>query len=212
MFLDDATSQWILPRAMIPATMVTKVMSSKYIKELANDAPEYEEIRDMFSEGQVASDLWLAHHLDELCDEVCTMPHRGMIVNSWYGTLASILQTTNLVSTELILLDKDPRCKKVIDVVKPFPNSHSVKAFTGDLYTQDYGEYDLVINTACEFTQMQPWLEGVHEGTLVVLQSSDTFGDTNEEVLAEEAQLQTVLMQGKLHCHSYDRYMVIGYK
>lgn len=219
-YLANTTSKHVLnSSSLIPSLMITKLMGSKYIPELAPLAPSYDELRDMFSEGQLASKLWLANSLVELVS-----PSKILIVGSWYGTLAYILANFEFFDEsrpEITLLDIDPRCKQLLNGIGAFTEQQNkVTCITGDMYNFDYSGYDTIINTSCEhILHLKLWLDLIPDGKIVVLQSNNLIECEqhvacveNEEEFAELACLTKLHLIGKLECFAYNRFMLIGTK
>jgi hypothetical protein len=213
----------MLDQNNIPVEMVTRLMGSKYSKDLEHDAPSYEELRDMFSEGQMASKLWLAYNLNEWLEDEASFLQKAAIVGSWFGTLAAILQLTDLHRLRYTLVDIDPRCQRVLDAVEPFPIPSLVDPVTDNMYGFDYSEYNIVINTSCEHVHsLEEFIAPMEDNTRIVLQSNNFIGGHNhincvnsaDELAdyAKESGMREIVVQGTLKCYAYDRYMVMGYR
>lgn len=223
MILCDSTSARMLDQNNVPVQMVTQLMCSKYIGELEHDAPSYEELRDMFSEGQMASKLWLAYNLNEWLEDEASFLKKAAIVGSWFGTLASILQMTDLKRLRYTLVDIDPRCQRVLDFVMPFPIPSLVDPVTDNMYGFDYTGYDLVINTSCEHVHsLEEFIAPIEDNTRIVLQSNN-FVHGHDHIncvrsaeefaeMAKDAGMREIAVQGTLKCYAYDRFMIMGYR
>lgn len=179
----------------------------------AEFAPRYDEFRDMFSSGQIASKEWAVKELDKL--GIITVQH-VLIAGCWFGTLGLMLKD-KFPGITLSMLDIDPRCKFYLDKVTH--GMSNVYTETGDMYTYRYTE-DMVVNTACEHIKdVGGWLSKIRKGTLVLLQSNDFVSSPDHincvnsvEEFVDQAGLDKVLYSGKLVTPMYTRFMIIGIK
>ena len=173
------------------------------------DAPTYEEFRDMFSSGQIISKEWV---VDKIKSLRIMWNQSVIVVGAWYGTMGLMLKHT-YPNIGLTLLDIDPRCEKYLKNI----TGNDVNVITDDMYTYKYTE-DIVINTACEhIPNVRWWLDKMPAGTMVVLQSNNFFtGEdhincvNNIEEFLEQAKLKEVLYSGEMVTPMYTRYMIIG--
>lgn len=174
-------------------------------------SPTYTEFRDMFSSGQLRSKEWLDNVLH---------PHlRGneqvLIVGSWFGTLGLMLKQRES-KLDVILLDKDPRCKIFVDNIAYWVDG--IKSITEDMFNHKY-ESEVVINTSCEhITDLKGWLSLLPKGTLVALQSNnnDKIADhincsNSVKEFSDKVGLTLELYSGEYIMPMYTRYMVVGY-
>lgn len=174
-------------------------------------APSYNEFRDMFSYGQLASKEWAVNTLDRL---KILSDQDVIIVGSWYGTLGLMIKK-KFPNCGLKLLDIDPRCEIFLRNI--VYDLNDVKLETSDMYYYNYTEH-LVINTACEhIPDISKWLNLIPQGTYVLLQSNN-FHDspghincaTRIEHFEQQASLSKLLFSNELETKMYTRYMIIG--
>lgn len=195
------------------------MIDSRYIVAYTNglytttpeNAPRYDEFRDMFSSGQVFSKQWAVKELSKL-NRITTQTI--LIAGSWFGTLGLMLKY-QFPNSRIVLLDIDPRCEKYIkNVMYNYPD---IIPLTGDMYNYNYIE-PVVINTSCEHIQdVRGWLDLLPKETLVLLQSNDfTKGQdhvncvNSENEFKEQTKLSNIFYSGKLETPMYTRYMLIG--
>ena len=136
---------------------------------------------DAFSDGQVASKLWLCQELEAYISRQNLCPS-VWILGGWYGTLSFLLLSREKVALKGIRsFDIDPQACALADKVNLHwrLQNHSFQAHQMDCNHLHYtgGNYgagpDIVINTSCEhFAEMQWWAQ-IPPGTFVVLQSTD---------------------------------------
>jgi hypothetical protein len=173
--------------------------------------PRYDEFRDMFSSGQLASKEWAVRELLKVVD--LTFQH-VLIAGCWFGTLGMMIKTHSPTST-VTMLDIDPRCAEFIEHITAFETN--VFAKVGDMYKYDYKE-DIVINTSCEHIEdVGGWLKLLPKGTTVLLQSNSNAKEQGHvncvqscEEFEKQAGLSTVLYSDKLVTPMYTRFMLIG--
>ena len=198
---------------VINADTMHTLMRAMYDNPECN--PSFEEIRDMFSDGQVVSKQWLLttiakHALIQHSIE------KVLIVGGWYGLLAKMLNNSfpyiNVCTTDI-----DARCEVI------FNNSwanNKLSASTVDMMEIEYNRlsYDLVINTAIEhLPNPKDWLNLLPTGQLVVLQSNN-YESIDDHVscvssiteFVKQTKLSQVIYADSLEFPMYTRYMIIG--
>jgi hypothetical protein len=175
------------------------------------DAPTYQEFRDMFSGGQLGSKQWAVNKLKAL---KILDNQDVIIVGAWYGTLGLMIKN-EFPYIKLNLLDIDPRCQKFLKNITY--EYDEVFPLLGDMYEYEYTEH-LVVNTACEhIPDVRKWLDRLPKGTHVLLQSNNFFESpghincvTRIEEFEEQTSLSKILFSGELETPMYTRYMLIG--
>jgi hypothetical protein len=180
--------------------------------------PRYDEFRDMFSDGQLKSKIWLAEELSKLQD---LSGKTVAIAGSWYATLAFILlEYSKNKNLNLVCIDIDKRCEEFARHLRKEHESEIVKCVTQDMFRHHYTE-DIVINTSCEHLfNLNDWLNLIPSGVTVVLQSNNLAHPTHVSCVKslDEFKSQTltnfsaVLFEGELNLGVYTRYMIIGRK
>lgn len=197
---------------MIDTRFIIRYTNGLYATKPEN-APRYDEFRDMLSSGQLASKEWAVRELSK----VVRLDFQHVIIaGAWFGTLGMLLkhQYPNLVMT---LLDIDPRCEIFLKNISTF--DRDIFPVTEDMYKHIYTE-DIVVNTSCEhIPDVKEWLKNIRSGTTVLLQSNNNSKDEghincvySENEFIEKAGLSEVLYSGQLVTPMYTRYMIIGKK
>jgi len=197
------------------------MIDSKFIVRYTNglyatppeSAPRYEEFRDMFSSGQLASKEWAVKTLSE----VVKLDFQHVIIaGAWFGTLGMMLKS-KFPGITLTLLDIDPRCEIFLKNITVY--DRDVYCVTEDMYKHVYTE-NIVINTSCEhIPDIKQWLKQVSPDSLILLQSNNNDKDEghincvqSENEFIEKSGLTEILYSGKLVTPMYTRFMIIGKK
>jgi hypothetical protein len=182
---------------------------------------------DAMSRGQIKSKQWLIH---ELVVAGHTQLGKVMVCCGWLGILSRLifdnehLVVRSLISIDLDLvavgaafnvnIDHDTRDHDTSDEHPRFFSYHA------DAYMVSYNGFDTIINTSCEhFADFGLWWDKIPSGTRVILQSNNFVGpeehvntvNSVDELIAQ-APMTSIIYQGTLPTHKYDRYMVIGVK
>lgn len=181
--------------------------------------PRYDEFRDMFSEGQLKSKLWLVRELAKHTD---LSGKKVAIAGSWFGTLAFLL-SCELKNKDLkfVCIDIDKRCAEFIRHLLKEDELENIKAVTSDMFDYSYSE-NVIINTSCEHIQnLNDWLNRLPSQSLVVLQSNNfvnhpehvncvkSIEEFNSNI---ESQITEITFAGENNLGIYSRYMIIGKK
>ncbi len=181
--------------------------------------PRYDEFRDMFSEGQLKSKLWLIQELGKHTD----FSNKSIaIAGSWFATLAFLLledkKNTNL---KISCIDIDSRCNEFVRFLMKENELETINRVTADMHDYSYSE-NVVINTSCEHLQdINKWLELVPQQSLVALQTNDFFSHPSHVSCVKSLtdfqaiinpQLSETLYAGELNLGIYTRYMILGRK
>lgn len=195
---------------MIDSKFIIRYTNGLYSTDPSN-APTYNEFRDMFSYGQIASKEWAVNTLDRL---KIFSTGNAIIVGSWYGTLGLMIKE-KFPYAGIKFLDIDPRCEVFLKNITY--DLKEIQIETGDMYEYEYKE-DLVVNTACEhIPDIKKWINKIPKGTYVLLQSNNFFNSpghincvTRIEHFEDQVSLSKVLFSGELETKMYTRYMIIG--
>lgn len=196
---------------MIDSDFIIKYTNALYSTPV-ECAPSYNEFRDMFSSGQLASKMWLVKELDNY--STAFSQSDAVIVGAWYGTLGLMLRK-KYPTLNISMLDIDERCEKFVhNIIYDTPE---IQYITGDMYEYHYKE-DLIINTSCEhIPDIAAWTALIPPNKVVVLQSNNFYdgeGHINcvesETELAEKSGLRDIWYSGSLEMPMYTRFMVIG--
>jgi hypothetical protein len=191
---------------MIDSSFIIRYTNGLYSTP-TESAPRYDEFRDMFSSGQIASKEWAVKELSKL--DIVNTNSKILIVGSWFGTLGLMLQK-QFPNINLKLIDIDPRCEI-------FLKNIGMPASTVDMYYYQYTE-DIVVNTSCEhISNLEDWIKLVPKGTLFLLQSNNNreYADhincvDSIEDFVLKSGLKKILYSGELKMPMYTRYMILG--
>jgi hypothetical protein len=197
------------------------------------------EVEGALNRNQIQCKKWLVESLAAVASDLGTV----FLLGGWYGTLGSLLQENRKFKIkEIHSIDLDPSCAKIALSL----NAHLPElglpfhAWTGDVYTLNLKHPEksevkdadgksvfcqapapnLVVNTVCEHLPSMPkWLEGVPDGTLLVLQSNNFEQEPTHincvaslEEFKKQVNIKQILFEGVLSLKKYDRYMLIGRK
>jgi hypothetical protein len=184
--------------------------------------------RDVFSNGQIDSKLWLCRELEKLR---LIEPQRIWILGGWCGIAALLLLSREKLPIDHIRsYDIDPGCEPLADMINEnwVFKEWKFKAFTADannleyIYRADYDKPSLVINTSCEHFDSMDWFNRIPSGTLVALQSNnlkhdeDTNAINNINQIIQNYPLSDIQYSGSLNFSyvdkSFSRFMIIGNK
>jgi len=176
--------------------------------------------RDSFSNGQIASKIWLCEELEKLNWTSDTTHMYG----GWYAITAFLLFTRGNFKVNYIQsYDIDPECERVAYMINE--NWNFLKKFgarTIDCSQPVEGERDLIINTATEHFPSMDWFHNIPSGTRLVLQGNNMIHDDH---YIHTDSLESFIYQYPLSEYNYTgtkdfsytefsftRYMVIGVK
>jgi hypothetical protein len=198
---------------MINSEFIIKYTDALYSTPSEN-APRYEEFRDMFSSGQIRSKEWI---IQELLNLGFNYTHKKILITGcWFGTLGLMINN-KFPKADVIMLDIDPRCEKFIQSV--IYENDSMSCITEDMYNHEYSE-DFIINTSCEhMPDIGIWLDRIPSGKIVILQSNNYHKGNghinsvdNLDMFRRQVGLSHILYSGELKFPMYNRYMIIGTK
>lgn len=196
---------------MIDSSFIIKYTNALY-STAPEDAPRYDEFRDMFSSGQIYSKEWVIRELARI-DPI----HQGksfIVAGAWYGTLGMMIKW-RFPGANVAMLDIDPRCGRFIQNM--IYDNKSLTSITDDMYRYSYHE-DVIINTSCEhISNVQEWLAILPKDRTVVLQSNNYLAGNGHincvssiEEFIKQTGLQNIIYSGELVLPIYTRYMIIG--
>lgn len=188
---------------------IISITSALYDNQI-NALISKDELRDLFSEGQLVSKSWLLQQISGL-----TNIRNILVCGGWFGFLARALweQNNNLSITSV---DTNPIATTVAGHIL----HNKGAALLADMNQIDYTGFDCVINTSLEhITSTQAWLSLIPPKTTVIVQSNDAFSikdhincHKSAEDLLDDLSLQKILFAGALPFSMYTRWMVIGVK
>jgi len=206
---------------LIDMSTIIDITNMLYTLENRRTLPDYKELRDCLSSGQLLSKAWL---IDELLKfELVPDKLNILIVGGWFGILARMLVNHPQLSrhiNKITSVDIDYKCAQVASLVNR-AHPDKFEAITQDMLTREYTSEDhIVINTSCEhIPKVYEWSDLLPKSTLVVAQSNDA-GDIEDHVscvqtpvqLEKWLKLSTTLFLGSYAFPMYTRHMVIGIK
>lgn len=191
---------------MIDENFIIRFTNGLYTDDKTS-IPTYDEFRDMFSSGQLASKIWAVEKLNEL--NIVDNNSSIIVVGCWFGTLALMLKKKFPLTT-VKMLDIDKRCIKFLQRLGEQP-------IECDMFEYMYTE-SIVVNTSCEHIEnINAWLEFLKKDTIVVLQSNNFFNCDGHincvnslDEFKDKVNLSTYLLMDELKLPMYTRYMIIG--
>ena len=164
--------------------------------------------RDVFSDGQIASKLWLCREVEKLLHK--QGPQTVWILGGWLGMLSFLLLSREKLEIQKICsLDRDAECEKLAPIIN---NNWSWKnpVFTAKTldcnqlnYTQsefaEMGEPSLIINTSVEHFDSKQWYDKIPKGKKVVLQSCDMKHKEHISLTHSEEEFQKKFPASQLY-------------
>lgn len=174
-----------------------------------------EEIRDILSQGQLISKIWLLENfLIIFKNNPELFQLKTVVVGGWVGLLARALNHLDpKITADSNDIDPDATLIASLTLDKIRGN-----AFTQDMYDIDYASYQCIVNTSAEHIEnVSAWAKKVPKGSFLVVQSNNgrnieghiSCVDSCEE-LEQMLNLSEVYYSGKLFFSNYTRFMVIG--
>jgi len=189
------------------------------------------DLGDFLSRGQVKSKIWLATELAK-----CVEGKLGNVVfyGGWYNFVAYFLFAQFDVN-KIYSFDLDPSVdvpqtklyEKEFNEGRFIPVTHNVNDIKWNGKTMTYENHvkqpveekvHMVINTSCEHMD-NTWYDNLPEGTFVVLHTNDYFDNPQHsncckdlKQVKEKYPMQSVMYEGELDTHLYNRFMLIGIK
>ena len=133
--------------------------------------------KDSFSNGQIASKIWLCQELEKLK----WSSNLTWIYGGWYGITAFLLLSReNFLVKRIESYDSDPECEPIADLIHnnwvhfhPF----KFKAYTKNCNALIPNQSDLIINTATEHFDSMEWFNNIPTGHRVILQGNNMTHD-----------------------------------
>lgn len=181
----------------------------------------FEVDKDAFSNGQIASKLWLCEELERFYDQIDNV----FIYGGWYGLTAFILKVRNKIKIKTIRsFDIDPTCQSIADMINENWVYHEwqFKAFTEDCNNVTLGDVDLIINTSTEHFESKQWFDNIPKGRIVALQGNNMAHEDhriyseNLTKFCEQFPLSKEMYRGQKDFvypdWQFSRFMIIGEK
>lgn len=190
----------------------TRIASALYDQYVTEHLP-VTELRDAISDGQMGSKLWLIDELRKLKIAMKAKP-RVAILGGWIGTL-SLLMNCYELELKITSIDLDERANRIAEKLN-YDYDFSTK--TMDMYSVDYDEYDIVINTSSEhIPDIAKWRAQIPAGKIVIIQNNDfEEGEGHVSTVRTAAELRKILnltevfYEGTREFPQYRRFMLIG--
>lgn len=193
--------------------------------------------KDVFSQGQLQSKVWLINQLKKLNIDLGVV----FLCAGWYATLATMIFDSGIPVEKIRSFDIDPTC---VDIAETFNKTWlgdkwRFKSITQDIMDINYEKHPweawsnanervskisdkptTIINTSCEHIKdFDKWYSLIPAGKLVILQTNNYFeieDHVNCSASLEDFKKQTpmnhCLYEGALELPKYTRYMRIGYR
>ncbi len=183
---------------------------------------------DAFSDGQMASKLWLCQTLEDLYQDPKRFS-KVWVYGSWYGTLPFLLlirQKFQFQSLSLFDIDAEALAvsRKVLDHWKHSGNL-GIQYFHHDCSSRhpEAERPDLVINTSCEHFKTNDWWDTVPVGAVYAVQSTNFVHPEHINTVQNLAEFEQsvksarpLAYRGEKHFEylrlKFDRFMMIGEK
>lgn len=196
----------------------TRIASVMYDSYVLDNLP-LTELRDAISDGQLLSKNWLVEVLaqlikDEKIKASVDKPLRVAVLGGWIGTLSLMLFSWDL-PVKITSVDLDPRANRIAEKLNW---DQQFLTLTQDMYTINYDDYDVIINTSSEHIENIPrWREAIPAGKIVIVQNND-FHDgaghvstvPSSNALRKQLKLSEVIYEGTRQFPQYSRFMLIG--
>jgi hypothetical protein len=187
---------------------------------------------DAWSDGQVASKLWLCENLERVCLERKIPTDTVWIFGSWYGTLPYLLLTRQrLLIKKLVCFDVDADANKIAWKIL---NHWQINGPVIEIYNQDCSQItiespiykqafpNLIINTSCEHMKGYAWWSKVPAGVHFAFQSTNMAHPTHINSPSSLIDFQNRISPARFDVNvvkefrypkfEFDRYMLIGQK
>lgn len=193
--------------------------------------------KDVFSQGQLLSKVWLINQLKKLDLDLGIV----FLCAGWYATLATMIFDSGMTVKKIRSFDIDPSCVDIAETFnKPWlADKWRFKSITQDIMQIDYQEHHweawsnannrvakvtesptTIINTSCEhIADFDKWYALIPRGKLVILQTNNYFEiedhvncSASLEDFAKQTPMAECLFEGALELPKYTRYMRIGYR
>ncbi len=187
---------------------------------------------DAWSDGQVASKIWLCQKVEETLSHKNEQSVTIWIYGSWYGTLAYLLLSRERLKIKKICcFDIDKNANRIAAKIL---NHWTLQDVQIEIYNQDCQEItphssyyansepDLIINTSCEHMRNYTWWEQIPTGTMFALQSTNMVHPTHINCVRSLEEFQNLMKPSLLFVADekkfsypslkFSRYMLIGEK
>lgn len=196
----------------------TRIASALYDQFVLTKLP-MTELRDAISDGQLLSKTWVIDELNKLIEigkiqATMENPAEVAILGGWIGTLALMMNAWEL-PLRVTSIDLDERANRIAE---KFNYDYDFKTQTLDMYTVDYTQYDIIVNTSSEhIPDIAEWRKHIPDNKVLIIQNNNFEEGAghiscvkNVEQLRKLLKLREVYYEGTRSFPQYNRFMLIG--
>ncbi len=196
----------------------TRIASVMYDPYVLDNLP-LTELRDAISDGQLLSKNWLVEVLSKLITDgkieaSSDKPLRIAVLGGWIGTLSLMIFSWEL-PVKITSIDLDARVNRIAEKLCW---DQQFSTLTQDMYTINYDDFDVIINTSSEHIEDIPrWRQAIPAGKIVIVQNNDFHEGAghvstvpSSNALRKQLKLSEVIYEGTRQFPQYNRFMLIG--
>lgn len=176
-------------------------------------------IEGSFTDDLIQSKQWLCEKLKQGLRGKCA--RTIYILGSWYGNLAMLLDKSNIIYDEMILVDNDEDVLSASQsLLKPFLDPGKLIFLNTDAKDVIYDKPGIIINTSSNDMDTS-WYDSVPKGRKVIIQGRDQTSKAVTKI-ADLEQFDDMFPMSKVNYlgsrdfrdpkTDYTRYMKIGTK
>lgn len=189
------------------------------IVEFVLDEASPDTLEGSFTDDLIQSKQWLCDKLKQGLKGKCA--RTIYVLGSWYGNLAMLLDKSNIVFDEIILIDNDEKVLATSQkLLKPFFKPGKLIFLNTDAKDVIYDKPGIIINTSVNDMDTS-WYDNVPEGRRVIIQGRDQVSKAVNKI-ADMEQFDDMFPMNKVNYlgsrdyndpeTDYTRYMKIGVK
>lgn len=189
------------------------------IVEFVLDEASPDTLEGSFTDDLIQSKQWLCDKLKQGLKGKCA--RTIYVLGSWYGNLAMLLDKSNIVFDEIILIDNDEEVLATSQkLLKPFFKPGKLIFLNTDAKDVIYDKPGIIINTSVNDMDTS-WYDNVPEGRRVIIQGRDQVSKAVNKI-ADMKQFDDMFPMNKVNYlgsrdytdpeTDYTRYMKIGVK
>jgi hypothetical protein len=189
------------------------------IVEFVLDEASPDTLEGSFTDDLIQSKQWLCDKLKQGLKGKCA--RTIYVLGSWYGNLAMLLDKSNIVFDEIILIDNDEKVLATSQkLLKPFFKPGKLIFLNTDAKDVIYDKPGIIINTSVNDMDTS-WYDNVPEGRRVIIQGRDQVSKAVNKI-ADMKQFDDMFPMNKVNYlgsrdytdpeTDYTRYMKIGVK
>lgn len=194
----------------------TRIASVLYDEYVLRNLP-VTELRDALSDGQLYSKTWLVDTIFSLieAEKINLNGQLNVVVlGGWIGLLPLMMFAREL-PVKVVSVDLDMRANTIAEKINW---DHQFSTLTQNMYSVDYSEFDVIINTSSEhIDDIEKWRSAIPPGKILITQNNDyeegeghvsTVENSNQ--LRSKLNLKEVYYEGTRTFSQYSRFMIIG--